>query len=51
MALQISAAQGLLFFEFMILASLVATFYEESPRREAGQLMRAPASYQGLFSG
>jgi len=50
MALQVSAAQGLPYFEFMILVGryLIGTLNEGSPRRKGGQLVSAAASYQGL---
>jgi hypothetical protein len=51
MAVQVSAAQGLPYLEFMILVRryLVGTLNEGSPRRKGGQLVSAAASYQGLF--
>jgi len=51
MVLQVIAAQGLPYFEFMILVGryLIGTLNEGSPRRKGGQLMSAVASYQGLL--
>lgn len=51
MALQVSAAQGLPYFEFIILVGryLIVTSNEGSPRRKGGQMVSAAASYQGLL--
>jgi len=51
MVLQVIAAQGLPYFEFMILVGgyLIGTLNEGSPGRKGGQLVSAAASCQGLL--